>query len=404
MLRKIIVTIPLMMCIFACSQPDWRNVQDQFAIEKPAPDQPDVNEEVDGNAKKWAALADSCDYVLIEYFFNKNKGFFWSTPQDIADASAYIYWQQAHAMDVIIAAFNRIKDTDINLAESYKGYMKLWYENFGHNYNTSRRGEGFHGGFFNQYTDDMCWICLTLCHISEALGDDTFMDTARQVYDSYIITRIISDEKGSALPWTNIDGKQNRNSCTNAPGCCLAAKLYAKYGDEKYLADAQMLYDYMVANNVKSDYRCEEPPLSYTQGAFGEACRLLYHITSESSYLYMAYNVVNYAFSSTRCTAGGILRSEGTSMDQSIFKAVLLPYALNLAKDEALDEFSRNTLKEHILRNAEALYESLDRTTYPQMYVSYYWGNVWTPSDGAPYASMGAQVSGCSLLEAAAVL
>lgn len=393
--------------ISACGNVEWYEVKDQFAMEKPAPDPGDNGEdngEETPGVSRWAALADSCDYVLVENFLNKEKGFFWSTPQNVANASAYIYWQQAHAMDVIVAAYNRIKDSNPSLASTYKGYMKLWYENYGHNYNTSRRGDGVHGGFFNQYTDDMCWICLTLCHISEALEDDTYIDTARRVYDAYIIPRVITDEKGSGLPWTNIEDKQGRNSCTNGPGCCLASKLYMKYGEQKYLDDAKMLYDYMMANNVKADYRCEEPPLSYTQGTFGEACRLLYHITSESSYLYLAFNVINYAFTSTRCTTNGILRSEGTSMDQSIFKAVLMPYALNLVKDGALDAESRNAIKELMLKNAEALYKSLDRSAYPQMYAAFYWGNTWSPSENAPYASMGAQVSGCSLLEAVAAL
>lgn len=407
MKNRILPVLSALTMISACGTVEWYEVKDQFAIEKPA-SYPGENGEGNGEetpeVSKWAALADSCDFVLVENFLNKEKGFFWSTPQNIADASAYIYWQQAHAMDVIVAAYNRIRESDPSRAATYKGYMKLWYENYAHNYNTSKRGDGVHGGFFNQYTDDMCWICLTLCHISEALDDDTYIDTARKVYDAYIIPRVITDEKGSGLPWTNITDKQGRNSCTNGPGCCLASRLYLKYGEDKYLDDAKMLYDYMMANIVKDDGRCEEPPLSYTQGTFGEACRLLYHITRQSSYLDQAWKVINYAFTSSRTTNNGFLRSEGTTMDQSIFKSVLMPYALNLAKDESLDSTSRLALKQLMLKNAEALYASLDRTAYPQMYVAFYWGNTWAPSENVPYASMGAQVSGCSLMEAVAAL
>ncbi|MCS3198390.1 glycoside hydrolase family 76 protein [Bacteroides thetaiotaomicron] len=39
----------------------------------------------------------------------------------------------------------------------------------------------------------------------------------------------------------------------------------------------------------------EEPPLTYTQGTFGEACRQLYHITQESKYMDKAKQVINYA-------------------------------------------------------------------------------------------------------------
>ena len=47
---------------------------------------------------------------------NKSKGTFWSTPKDMSNESAYIYWQQAHAMDVVIYSYKRIKDTNTQLA------------------------------------------------------------------------------------------------------------------------------------------------------------------------------------------------------------------------------------------------------------------------------------------------
>ena len=50
---------------------------------------------------------------------------------------------------------------------------------------------------------------------------------------------------------------------------------YRKFGGENYLEDAKMLYKYIVGSLLKSDGRVEEPPLTYTQGTFGEACRQL---------------------------------------------------------------------------------------------------------------------------------
>ena len=49
----------------------------------------------------------------------------------------------------------------------------------------------------------------------------------------------------------------------------------------------------------------------------------------------IAEQVISYAFTSTRCTNKGFLRDEGTDMNQSIFKAVLIPYAVNLVLDDA---------------------------------------------------------------------
>ena len=59
-------------------------------------------------SNKGVPLADSCTYVLIEQFMDKTKGTFWVSPQNISGNSAntYIYWQQAHAIDVVYILMN----------------------------------------------------------------------------------------------------------------------------------------------------------------------------------------------------------------------------------------------------------------------------------------------------------
>ena len=49
------------------------------------------------------------------------------------------------------------------------------------------------------------------------------------------------------------------------------------------------------------DGRIEEPPLTYTQGTYGEASRQLYHITNEKYYLTCAEKVISYVTTSDRC-------------------------------------------------------------------------------------------------------
>lgn len=338
-------------------------------------------------------MADSCTYVLIEQFMNKSKGTFWSTPKDISHSSQFIYWQQAHAMDVVIYSYERIKKDNPDLATTYENYFRLWYQNHANNYEHKVDDET---GFYNNFTDDMCWICLTLMHLSEATGDDTYFNTAKTVYDKYIITRAWTDDKGTGLPWKADD--KGRNACTNSPGCLIAGKLYQRFGDEKYLADAKMIYEFMENSTLKdcgNDGRVEEPPLTYTQGTFGEACRQLYHITEDEKYMRMAEKVINYAATSNRCINNGILRHEGTSMDQSIFKAVYIPYAVNLVLDDKAQYYIRTSLKDFLIHNAETLRNNLDKYKYPAMYCDYYWGTKFT----GEIASMGAQTSGASLME-----
>ena len=337
----------------------------------------------------YTTKADSLTNVLIEQFMNKTKGTFYSTPHDVEHSSTYIYWQQAHAIDVLIYGYERHKGDDTGLATKYRTYMQRWYTNKANNYS------GGATGFETPFTDDMCWICLSLLRLNEALGVKTYATTAKRLFDNAIIKRAKEDERGFWLPW-NTDEGTGPNACTEAPACLAAAKLFLLYGDSTYLTYAVKLYNFTVKNICKSDGRVEEPPLTYTQGTFGEACRQLYHITGRSTYRLNATTYINYAFTSGRCTSNGLLRHEGTSMDQSLFKAVLIPYAVNFCLDESMTFSTRRSLIVAILKNADVLWKNLDKDSYPAMFCPYYWGEAY---DSSKTASMGAMASGASLME-----
>ena len=337
----------------------------------------------------YTTKADSLTNVLIEQFMNKTKGTFYSTPHDVEHSSTYIYWQQAHAIDVLIYGYERHKGDDTGLATKYRTYMQRWYTNKANNYS------GGATGFENPFTDDMCWICLSLLRLNEALSVKTYATTAKRLFDNAIIKRAKEDERGFWLPW-NTDEGSGPNACTEAPACLAAAKLFLLYGDSTYLTYAEKLYNFTVKNICKSDGRVEEPPLTYTQGTFGEACRQLYHITGRSTYRLNATTYINYAFTSGRCTSNGLLRHEGTSMDQSLFKAVLIPYAVNFCLDESMTFSTRRSLVVAILKNADVLWKNLDKDSYPAMFCPYYWGEAY---DSSKTASMGAMASGASLME-----
>ena len=337
----------------------------------------------------YTTKADSLTNVLIEQFMNKTKGTFYSTPHDVEHSSTYIYWQQAHAIDVLIYGYERHKGDDTGLATKYRTYMQRWYTNKANTYS------GGATDFENPFTDDMCWICLSLLRLTEALSVKTYATTAKRLFDNAIIKRAKEDERGFWLPW-NTDEGSGPNACTEAPACLAAAKLFLLYGDSTYLTYAEKLYNFTVKNICKSDGRVEEPPLTYTQGTFGEACRQLYHITGRSTYRLNATTYINYAFTSGRCTSNGLLRHEGTSMDQSLFKAVLIPYAVNFCLDESMTFSTRRSLVVAILKNADVLWKNLDKDSYPAMFCPYYWGEAY---DSSKTASMGAMASGASLME-----
>lgn len=348
--------------------------------------------------RDYSGRADSLEYVLTNLFLNTSKGTFYAIPRTYANASSAsstIYWQQAHALDVIIYAYERLKGSYDSRLSSYKTTMERWFRNHANNW---YHKSGDDTGFYNEFTDDMCWICLTLLHMSEALEEETYADMARTVFDRYILPRGSRGSDGFfSLPWK--DDGSGPNACTNAPGCLVAAKLYERFGDESYLQTAKDLYDYLdnvMRTKLNNDGRVEEPPLTYTQGTFGEAARRLYHLTGERAYMTMASRVLNYAVTSGRCIYNGLLRDEGSSMDQSIFKAVLIPYLVNYVLDDDATATYRKRMVTFLQKNANTLWDNLKQDKYPRMYCNYYWGE---PVDDTQVPSMGAMVSGASLME-----
>lgn len=348
--------------------------------------------------RDYSGRADSLNEVLTKQFLNSSKGYFYAVPHSESnhdEATAYIYWQQAHALDVIIYAHERLRKQGSSRMRTYEAIMKRWYANHANNWYKSSADKT---GFLNEYTDDMCWISLTLLHISEALGDMRYADTARKVFDDYILPRGSWDADGYfSLPWKDRDA--GPNACTNSPGCLLAVKLFEVYGDSSYLQAAKDIYTYQAHEmkvKLSNDGRVEEPPLTYTQGTFGEAARRLFHATGDRNFMTMAGKVLTYATTSTRCTYKGLLRDEGSSMDQSIFKAVLIPYLVNYVLDENATSAYRRRIITFLQKNANALWENLDLAAYPRTFCNYYWGE---PFDTSKVPSMGAMVSGASLME-----
>ena len=352
--------------------------------------------------ENYEGKADSMVNAFIESFMIKNKGVF----NDMYQKYAFnAYWTQAHAMDVIVYCYERHKNDNRILASKYKNYMNLWYNNKANNYAGASTSDGTYKMFENPFTDDMCWITLTLLHMYEATNTTKYYTAAKGIFDNYIIKRATEDTEtgGLWLPWnTNGDGN-GPNACTQSPATLIAAKLYQKNNQEKYLEYAKKLYAYTAKKIVKSDGRVEEPPLTYTQGTFGEACRILYHVTDENNtiknrYKNFAYTYINYAFTSGRCTNGqNILRHEGTSGDQSIFKAVLIPYAVNYVLDTEMPTANRKAIAEYIQKNTKTLYANLKWDRYPIVFCNFDWTKPWTGEDKD--ASMGAMCSGTSLLE-----
>ena len=313
----------------------------------------------------WQAAADSVSSAFIERFYCSTKRgssqhVFSYTDYNRLNNSGNCYWQQAHAMAVMVEWYNRIKESNPTQAATLKTYMSNWYSEKGNNYegNASYRGST---GFGNEYTDDTCWIIIALLQMYEATGEERYFNDAKQTWNECVRTRFyIYPEDFGYLPWKWTDPKLNE--CTNGPGAIIAATLarYAREAGnqaeyEQYLDEAYRCLDFnfsiMAATGTVGTI-----PLSYTQGTLMEACRLVWHLTGERGYLLKGIQAARGEMNHLTEDYNGekIMRNEGTDTNNSTFHTVFHHWAARMAMDkdiDAVDPTIREELRIFILRH-----------------------------------------------------
>ena len=347
----------------------------------------------------WDAAADSADVMLIDNFMEKDKGIFWIS-SDRSISNWVNYWGQAHAMDVVIDAYLRIKDSDPDRAAEYENYMSLWHQNRANNYSGP--------DYRNDFTDDMEWIVLTLIRMYEATGTEEYLRYARDTYDQHIITRWTVDENGGGLIWSIESGRAiSKNACSNGPGALCALRLYQFTQEEKYLDDAKMIYEWLsstlydsttgsVADNMNGGV-ISGGALSYNQGTFLGSAHMLYTFTGDKRYLIEAMRAAEYQMKSM--STDGMMNSEtgSANSDNSLFKGIFIRYATLLALDENVDASFRQSLTDYMTHNAIVCWtQGVDKSTYPQVFFNYDWSVPYTDY----YKYYQPQVSGSTLIEA----
>lgn len=260
-------------------------------------------------------------------------------------------------MDVVVDAYLRIKDTDPDRKTEYERYMSNWHRNKANNWaGGSWRGSA---GFGNEFTDDSEWIILTLIRMYEATGEQKYLDDAITTYRETVIARWTYDENGGGVRWC-MTSANSKNACSNGPAVIIAAKLYRLTQDERYLADAVKIYNWLsstlfnaqtgaVADNM-SGGTIQGGALSYNQGTFLGGAHQLFLVTGDKKYLRDALKATDYNMSAAM-TVDGIMRNEGTG-DNALFKGIFIRYATLLANDTAVDAAKRREIANFITFNA----------------------------------------------------
>ena len=224
----------------------------------------------------WDAAADSSSVTLIDRFWNTEENYFnYGNDGSIKD---FHYWPQAHAMDVMIDAYNRTGDS------KYSDLFDKWYVGI-----KAKNG----GSYWNNFYDDMEWIALTMIRLYEVTDENKYLETSQEMWNE--IKTGWNDYAGGGIAWTH-DRLWSKNACSNGPAALIAARLYRINGNQEDLDWAVNIYKWerenlfnpatgAIYDNVNGETgELSTLSLSYNQGTFLGAAYELYKITGEESY------------------------------------------------------------------------------------------------------------------------
>ncbi len=336
----------------------------------------------------WAAAADSSSSSFIYSYWNPAEAYFQYNNLNNTD---FHYWPQAHALDVVVDAYERTGD---NL---YLTTINDWYEGV-----KAKNGNSF----FNVYYDDMEWNALVMLRAYNASNQERYKTAAISVWND--IKTGWNDNAGGGISWKK-DQPYSKNACSNGPACILAARLYQQFGDGTDKEWAIKIYDWekeylfnpangAVYDNINS--RTGETQkawiFTYNQGTFLGSALELYKITGEKSYLNDAQKAADHTLNALVNSNDRLLKDEGNG-DGGLFKGIFVRYFTQLILQPDLSDGTRNRYLQFLKYNAETLWKTgTDKNTL-------LFGPYWKNKPGTT-SDLTTQTSGAMLIEAAALL
>jgi predicted alpha-1,6-mannanase (GH76 family) len=151
-----------------------------------------VNNNTDNSQIDWTLVSNSSSQALINQFWNTTGKYF--NTNNNGDNS-FQYWPQAHALDVLIDAYERTND------QTYRNYFDQWFEGV-----KIKNGNTFQ----NDYYDDMEWNALAILRAYDATKDEKFKNAALQIWE-YIKVGW-NDNAGGGITWKK-GMEYRKNAC-----------------------------------------------------------------------------------------------------------------------------------------------------------------------------------------------
>jgi len=304
--------------------------------------------------KDWQAIADSSTTAFIQNFWNPDKGFF--------NASSFgwkgennNYWPQAHAMNVIIDAYERTGD------EKYSAMFDKWFTGI-----LQQCWSGKNNYWVSLY-DDNAWISLTMMRLYGHTHDAKYLDVAKRLQADMMTGWNYNGVGGlswgvpSEPAW---GGPNNQATPTNGPACLLSFKLFEATGEQAYAEDGMRIYNFLrtyimdpstgkVLNGIdgatlQSTGEASRA-YSYNHGTVLASAYAAYKYTGNDMYLADARRVAQYAVNEVCMEKSTHIlhfenydwRWDNDGGDYTLFRAILFQYLGELIEAPELSDMWR---------------------------------------------------------------
>lgn len=239
------------------------------------------------------------------------------------------YWWQAHALDVLVDAYELTSD-------------QLWLHRASDLYNGLLARNG--GNLHNDYYDDMLWMALAVLRLYEHTGQDRYLETVQSLWHD--IVSAWNDSFGGGIPWrrSQLDYK---NTPSNGPAVLLATRLYQTTGEEESLEWARRIFDWLQStlmdpatglvwdgiNRQGNGVIDKQWMFTYNQGTYAGGALALWQATDDVLYLQQARRNV-------QATMQALVRADGVLVqhrqgDGGLFTGILVRYLNGFRDGEA---------------------------------------------------------------------
>ncbi|TKC61262.1 glycosyl hydrolase family 76 [Pedobacter hiemivivus] len=330
----------------------------------------------------WAKAAEQSQTTLDEQFYSVTGNYY---NQNNNGHLGFNYWWNAHALDVLIDAYNRTKDP--KYLTKMDNLLAGCYVKNGNTY-------------WNTFYDDMEWWALACLRAYDATKDEKYKTMARQ-YWTWIKVGW-SEVKNGGIAWAS-GSKDSKNACSNAPAVIIAAKLYQLDNNPDDLVWAKKIYSWLKTYVVESSRglvwdaygnSSEDNIYTYNQGTWVGAGLELYKITNEQVYLNDAIRNVNYVMNDqVKFSPKGVLKGENTG-DGGLFKGIFIRYMAQMVLRGGLDDYTRELYVKYLKNNGQSLYTKATRQPENTF------GADWASRPNSKISDSSVQLSGLMLFEA----